>query len=105
MGTPSSVRIIEDVDLALKALKIVYHKNCDAVEGVAYINGHRKKQVGKGESVSWVGARTRGEGCECELIKKIFFQSDFFQLCLKKKWKITEFFPDTTVFYDLKITL
>ena len=52
MGTPSSVRIIEDVDLALKALKIVYHKNCAAVEGVAYINGQRCKEVGEGESVS-----------------------------------------------------
>ena len=27
MGTPSSVRIIEDVDMALKALEIVYHSN------------------------------------------------------------------------------
>ena len=31
MGTSSSARIIEDIDLALKALKIVYSANGDAV--------------------------------------------------------------------------
>ena len=31
MGTPSSARIIEDVDLALKALEIVYRTNDAAV--------------------------------------------------------------------------
>ena len=31
MGTPSSVRIIEDVDMALKALEIVYQANDAAV--------------------------------------------------------------------------
>ena len=40
MGTPSSARIIEDVDLALKALEIVYRANGAAVEGVADRNGH-----------------------------------------------------------------
>ena len=35
MGTPSSVRIIEDVDLALKSLEIVYRANGAAVEGLA----------------------------------------------------------------------
>ena len=39
MGTPSSVRIIEDVDLELKALEIVYCTNGAEVEGIAYING------------------------------------------------------------------
>ena len=52
MGTPSLVRIIEDVDLALKALEIVYRANGAAVEGLADINGHRKKEVGKGKSFS-----------------------------------------------------
>ena len=33
MGTPYSARIIEDVDLALKALEIVYLANGTAVEG------------------------------------------------------------------------
>ena len=56
MGTPSSVRIIEDVDLALKALEIVYQENGAAVEGLVDINGHRKKEVGKWKSVSWGGA-------------------------------------------------
>ena len=46
MGTPSSVKIIEDVDLALKALEIVYRANGAAVEGLADRNGHRGKEVG-----------------------------------------------------------
>ena len=73
MGTPSSVRIIEDVDLELKGLGIVYHKNDAAVEGLADINGHRKKEVGKWKSVIWGGAQTKGEGRECKLTKDIFF--------------------------------
>ena len=32
-GTPSSDRIIEDVDRALEALEIVFHTNGAAVEG------------------------------------------------------------------------
>ena len=32
MGTPSSAGIIQDVDLVLKALEIVYHENRAAVE-------------------------------------------------------------------------
>ena len=51
MGTPSSVRIIEDVDLALKSLEIVYRTNGAAVEGIADRNGHRKKEVGKRKGV------------------------------------------------------
>ena len=43
MGTPSSARIIKDVDLALKALEIVYHKNGAVVEGLADRNGHISK--------------------------------------------------------------
>ena len=100
MGTPSSVRIIEDVDLALKALEIFYRENGAAVEGIADRNGHRKKEVGKGNSVSWGGARTKGEGCECELTKNMFFHSDLLKLCHIKQRKITDFFLDTTVFYD-----
>ena len=100
MGTPSSARIIQDVDLALKALEIVYRENGAAVEGLADINGHRRKVVGKGKSVRCGGARTKGEGCECELAKNMLFHGDFLKLCLMKRWKISEFFPDTTVFYD-----
>ena len=48
MGTPSSVRIIKDVDLALKALEIVYCANGAVVEGLADRNGHIKKEIGKG---------------------------------------------------------
>ena len=47
MGTPSSVRVIQNVDLALKALGIFYHANGAAVEGLEDKNGHMKKEVGK----------------------------------------------------------
>ena len=48
MGTPSSVRIIEDVDLVLKALEIFYHANGATVEGIVDRNSHRSKEVGEG---------------------------------------------------------
>ena len=47
IGTPSSARIIEDIELALKALEIVYLANGSTVEGLADRNGHRRKVVGK----------------------------------------------------------
>ena len=56
MGTPSLAQIIQDVDLALKALEIVYRDSGAAVEGLADRNGHKNKEVGKGKSVSWGGA-------------------------------------------------
>ena len=62
MGTPSSARITQDVDLSLKALEIVYHKNGDAVEGLSDRNVHRQKVVGEGGSVSWGGTWTKGKG-------------------------------------------
>ena len=99
MATPSSVRSIEDVDLALNALEIVYWANGAAVEGLADINGHRRKGVGKGKSVSCGGIRTKGGVRECELTKNMFFHNYFLQLCLMKKWKISEFFPDTFYYY------
>ena len=43
MRITSLVRIIQDVDLALKALEMVYHANSDAVEGIANRNGHIRK--------------------------------------------------------------
>ena len=49
IGTPSSARIIQDVDLALKGLEIVYRANGAAVELLADRNGHRRKVVGEGE--------------------------------------------------------
>ena len=100
MGTPCLARIIQDVDLALKALEIVYLENGDAVEGLADINGYRRKVVGKGKSVRCGGAQTKGEGRECELAKQMLFHSDLLKLCLMKRRKISDFFPDTTVFYD-----
>ena len=63
-GNPSLERIIQDVDLALKALEIVYLENGAAVEGLAYRNGHRRKVVGKRKSVRCGVARTKGEDRE-----------------------------------------
>ena len=64
MGTPSSARIIQDVDLELKVLKFFYRENGASIEGLADRNGHRRKVVGDGKSVSWGGARTKGKGRE-----------------------------------------
>ena len=100
MGTPSSARIIQDVDMALKALETVYRANGAAVEGLANRNGHMRKVVGKGKSVSCGGAQTKGEIRECEITKNMFFHSDLLKSCHMKRRKITEFFPDTTVFYN-----
>ena len=82
MVTPSSASTIKDVDLTLKALEIVYRANGAAVEGLADRNGHRRKVVGEGGSVSWGGARTKGKGRECELTKKMLLHSDMLKLCL-----------------------
>ena len=70
MGTPSSARIIQDVDMAMKALEIVYCENGAVFEGLADRNGHRRKVVGEGKSVSRGGERTKGMGRDCELTKK-----------------------------------
>ena len=84
MGTPSSARMIEDVDLALKTLEMVYRKNGAAVEGLLDRNGHISKEVGEGGSVSCGGAQTKCEGRECKLTKNMFFHSDLLKLCHKK---------------------
>ena len=84
MGTPYSAGIIKDLDLALKALEIVYRTNGTSVDGIADINGHRKKEVGKEKIFSWGGVQTKGEGRECKLTKKMFFHNDLLQLCLEK---------------------
>ena len=84
MGTPSLARTIQDVDLALKALEIVYRTNGAAVEGLADRNGHRRKVVGEGKRVSWGVARTKDKECECKLTKNMFLHSDLLKLCLKK---------------------
>ena len=100
MGTPSSARIIKDTDLVLKALEIAYRANVSAFEGVANRDGHTRKVIGDGESVSWGGARTKVKGREYKLTKNMFLHSDLLKLCLKKNHSITDFFPDTNVFYD-----
>ena len=84
MGTLSLARIIQDVDLALKALENFYRENGAAVEGLDDSNGHRRKVVGEGKSVSWVVAQTKGKGCEFKLTKNMFLHSDLLKLCLKK---------------------
>ena len=105
MVTPSSASILKDVDMALKLLEIFYCANGATVEGVADRNGHRHKLVSEGESVSWGGARTKGKVCECKLTKNMFLHSDMLKLYLKKKHNITDFFLDTTVFFDYKLVL
>ena len=49
MGTPSSARTIQDVNLALKASEIVYRANGAAVEGLGDGNGHIQTVVGERE--------------------------------------------------------
>ena len=94
--------IIEDVDLVLKSLGIVYYINGSSVEGLSDRNVHRQKVVGEGESVSWGVARTKGKGREWKITKNTFLHSDLLKLCLKEKHNITDFFPDTNVFYNYK---
>ena len=48
METTSLARIIEDVDMALKVLEIVYRANRATFEGLVDRNGHRRKVVGEG---------------------------------------------------------
>ena len=83
--TPSSTRIIQDVDMSLKALEIVYRANGSAVEGLADRNGYRRKVVDEGKIISWGGARTKRKGRECKLTQKIFLHNDLLKLCLRKK--------------------
>ena len=84
MGTPSSARMIQDVDLTLKELEIAYYTNGYAVERLADRNGHRQKVAGEGKSVGWGGERTKGKGSECKLTKNMFLHSDLLKLYLKK---------------------
>ena len=52
MGAPSSARMVQDADLELKALEMVYHANSAAVEGLVDRNGYRRKEGGKGKLFS-----------------------------------------------------
>ena len=76
MGTPSSARIIQDVDLALKVLEIFYRANWAAVEGLADRNVNRQKVLGERKSVCWGGAWIKGKGREYKLTKNMFLHSD-----------------------------
>ena len=102
MGTPSSARIIQDIDLALKTLEIVYRKNGVVVEGLADKNVHRWKLVGEGESVIWGGARTKGKGRDCKLTKNMFLNIDLLKLCLKKNTTSLSYSLKQLFFYDQK---
>ena len=84
----------------LEALDIVYHAHGMNVEGLADWNGKIRPVVGDGKSGRWGGARSKGEGRECVLDRKMLLHSDILNLCLKQKRNITEFFPDTIVFSD-----
>ena len=81
-GTPYSAIIIDNVYISLEALEIISHTNGVVVEGLADINGHRGKEVGESKSVSWVDARTKGEGRECKVTKNIFFYRHLFCSCV-----------------------
>ena len=84
MGSPSSERIIQDVDLAMKALEIGYRANKSTVKGLYDRNGHRQKVVGEGERVILGGAWTKGKGRKCKLTIKMLLHSDMLKFCLKK---------------------
>ena len=84
MGTPSSARIIQDVDLVLKVLEIAYRKNGAEFEGLADRNGHRRKVVGERKSGSWGGARTKVEVHKRKLTKNMFLHSDLLKVILDK---------------------
>ena len=59
--------------------------------------------VGKGKSFRWSDVEVQGPKmrvASAKLPKKMLVHSDLFKLCLMKRRKIREFFPDTTVFYD-----
>ena len=55
MGTSFPARIIQDFDLVLKALGIIYNTNGATVEGLVDINGHIMQYVGERKRVIWGG--------------------------------------------------
>ena len=61
--------------------------------------------VGKEKIVRCGGSRAKGEGRECKLAKNMLFHSDLLKLCLMKRQKISDFFPDTTVFIIKKLAM
>ena len=105
IGTPSSERIIQDVDLSFKALEIVYRARGSVVEGLADSNGHRRKVVGEVKSVSWGVARTNGKGRKCELAKNMLLRSDLLKLCLNKNATSLSSYLTQLCFIIIKILL
>ena len=83
----------------------MYHENRASVEGLVDRNGHRRKVVDNEKSVRCGGSRTKGEVRECELAKKILFHSALLKLCLMKRRKISDFFPDTSFFIIKKLAM
>ena len=81
MGTPSLARIIQDVDLALKALEVFYLATGTAVEGLADSNGHRRKVVGEGKSVptrNFIATFQNNAGVENTYVQFVFSQHTIF---------------------------
>ena len=54
--SPSSRRIIEDINRALETFVIVYHVHGAAIEELADQNGHIRLGVGYGKGGTWGGA-------------------------------------------------
>ena len=103
MGLPSSAQIIEDFDLVLDELKIVYCAHNTDVEVLADQNRHIRRVVGDGKSGRLGGARSKCEGRECGLDKKIFLNRYLLKLCPKQNLYTTKLFPYTIVFlYGVK---
>ena len=105
MGTTYSVKIIHDVNMALKALEIVYREDRFTVEGLADRNGHIRKVLGEMKSVSLGGAQTKGKGRKCELTKKMFLQMIRWKLCLKKNTTSLTSYLTQLFFTIRKLTL
>ena len=106
MGTPSSERIIQDVNLALKASEFVYHVNgTRSWEGLADRNRHEPKAVGEGGNFqlgSLHGPKGKGRGAIANSTKNMFSRSDQLKSRLKKKNTTkADFFPDATVFFTV----
>ena len=68
-------------------------------------NGHRRKVVGEGGSVSWGGTRTKGKGRKCKLAKKMFLHSDMLKLCLKKNTTSVSYSLTQLCFTIIKLVL
>ena len=82
-------------------MEIVYRSNGAAVEGIADRNGHRKKEGGKGK-VSVGEVHKPKVRVASDNSPKHVLPQRFVSVVSEEKQKITEFFPDTTVYYYIK---